>query len=82
MDSPREQGDAALNLAEVMYLAGEPTRASEFVRQAIEHYERKGATAYVARARHLAAAWTAENQQDRESRKLGTGTASGLSQSA
>jgi len=32
MDSPRKQGDAALNLAEVMYLA-------------IEHCQRTGATA-------------------------------------
>ena len=75
------QADAALNRAEINYLAGN-LRAPARCRQAIDHYLRKGATAYVARARRLAAAWTAENQQDRESRKLGTGTASGLSQSA
>jgi thioredoxin-like negative regulator of GroEL len=82
MDSPRGQGDAALNLAEVMYLAGEPTRASGLVRQAIEHYEQKGAAAYVARAHHLAAAWTAGKSTGSTPTQARQGTASGLSQSA
>jgi tetratricopeptide (TPR) repeat protein len=57
-DSPWIQGDAALNLAEVLHLAGDRTRATEMTQRAIECYQRNGATARVARARRLAAAWT------------------------
>jgi ATP/maltotriose-dependent transcriptional regulator MalT len=57
-DSPWIQGDAALNLAEVLHLAGDRTRATEMTQWAIECYQRNGATARVARARRLTAAWT------------------------
>jgi class 3 adenylate cyclase len=57
-DDPRDPADAALNRAEISYLAGDYTRVNEIVDQAVEHYARKGATAYVARARRLAAGWT------------------------
>jgi tetratricopeptide (TPR) repeat protein len=57
-DSPWEQGDTALSLAEVMYLSGDPMRAAEITQRAIECYQRNGATARVARARRLTAAWT------------------------
>jgi class 3 adenylate cyclase/tetratricopeptide (TPR) repeat protein len=56
-DAPLQQGDAALNLAEVLYLAGKPAQAEAETQRALEHYERKGATAFVARARRLAAHW-------------------------
>jgi tetratricopeptide (TPR) repeat protein len=56
-DSPWMQGDAALNLAEVMYLAGDHMRAAEMTQRAIDCYQRYGATARVARAQRLAAAW-------------------------
>jgi class 3 adenylate cyclase/tetratricopeptide (TPR) repeat protein len=56
-DSPWLQGDAALNLAEVMHLTGDRTRAAELTQRAIECYQRNGATARVARAQRLAAAW-------------------------
>jgi tetratricopeptide (TPR) repeat protein len=57
-DSLRAQGDAALSLADVMYLTGNPSGAEKAVRRASDCYRRKGATAYVARAQRLAAAWT------------------------
>jgi tetratricopeptide (TPR) repeat protein len=57
-DSPRDHGDAALQLAEVMHLTGDRTRASELTQRAIECYQRNGMTARVARARRLTAAWT------------------------
>jgi class 3 adenylate cyclase/tetratricopeptide (TPR) repeat protein len=57
-DAPWAQGGAALNLAEVMHLTGDRTRAAEMTQRAIECYQRTGATARVARARRLAAAWT------------------------
>ena len=56
-DDPRDPGDAALNHAEVRYLAGDRTQANKMLGQAIEHYKRKGATAYVVRAHRLAAEW-------------------------
>jgi len=56
-DSPAEQGDTALNLAEVLYLAGDRTRADEMTQRAIDCYLRKGATARAARAQRLAAEW-------------------------
>ncbi len=57
MDAPLQQGDAALNLAEVLYLAGNEAQAEAETQRAIEHYESKGATAYATRARRLAASW-------------------------
>ena len=57
-DSPCIQGDAALNLAEVLHLAGDRVRAAGMTQRAIECYQRNGATACVARARRLTAAWT------------------------
>jgi hypothetical protein len=57
-DSPWMQGDAALNLAEVMHLTGDRTRATEMTQRAIDCYHRNGATARVARAQRLTAAWT------------------------
>jgi class 3 adenylate cyclase/tetratricopeptide (TPR) repeat protein len=56
-DSPWMQGDAALNLAEVMHLTGDRTRATEMTQRAIDCYQRHGATARVARAQRLTAAW-------------------------
>jgi tetratricopeptide (TPR) repeat protein len=57
-DDPRDPGDAAVNRGEILYLAGDLAQADEMISQAIGHYARKGATAYVARARRLFAAWT------------------------
>jgi ATP/maltotriose-dependent transcriptional regulator MalT len=57
-DSPWMQGDAALDLAEVMHLTGDRTRAAELIQRAIDCYRRNGMTARVARAQRLAAAWT------------------------
>jgi class 3 adenylate cyclase/tetratricopeptide (TPR) repeat protein len=57
-DSPWMQGDAALNLAEVMHLTGDRMRATEMTQRAIDCYQRNGATARVARAQRLTAAWT------------------------
>jgi hypothetical protein len=56
-DDPRDPADAALNRAEIAYRAGDHGRASELIGQAIEHYQHKGATAYVTRARRFAAEW-------------------------
>jgi len=57
-DSPVEQGKAAVNLAEVLHLTGDHARAQEMAQSAIDSYQRKGATAYVARTHRLAAKWT------------------------
>jgi ATP/maltotriose-dependent transcriptional regulator MalT len=57
-DSPWLQGDAALDLAEVLYLTGDRIRATQTTQRAIECYQRNGATARVARAQRLAATWT------------------------
>jgi class 3 adenylate cyclase len=54
---PRYPGDSALYLAEILYLAGDPTRAEEMTQRAIDCYQSKGATALAARARRLAAQW-------------------------
>ena len=56
-DDPRDPADAALNRAEITHLAGDGSRASELIGQAIEHYQRKEATAYIARVHRLAAQW-------------------------
>jgi class 3 adenylate cyclase/tetratricopeptide (TPR) repeat protein len=60
-DSPKGQGDAALNLAEVLYLTGDSAQAGEMTQRAIEHYQRKGATACVSRAQRLAAEWASSS---------------------
>jgi hypothetical protein len=57
-DALEDQGDAALNLAEVQHLADDQAGAEEAAERAIDRYRRKGATARVARAQHLAAQWT------------------------
>jgi hypothetical protein len=56
-DDPRDPGDAALNRAELTYLTGDSAQADELIAEAIGHYQRKGATAYVDRARRLARTW-------------------------
>jgi predicted Zn-dependent protease len=56
-DDPRDPADAALNRAEITHLAGDRGQASELISQAIEHYQRKEATAYIARAQGMAAQW-------------------------
>jgi len=62
-DSPWMQGDAALNLAEVMHMTGDRTRATEMTQRATECYQRNGATASVARAQRHTAAWTSSSSQ-------------------
>jgi hypothetical protein len=57
-DAPLLHGDAALNLAEVLHLAGNEAGAEQETQRAIEHYAQKGATACVRRAQRLAATWT------------------------
>jgi tetratricopeptide (TPR) repeat protein len=61
-DSPIDHGDAALNLAQVMSLTGDRAGAQEAARRAVGCYQRRGATAYVARAQRLAAGWTPRNE--------------------
>jgi class 3 adenylate cyclase/tetratricopeptide (TPR) repeat protein len=56
-DSFLVHGDAALNLAEVLHLTGNPTRAAQEIQRAIDNYDRRGASGCVARARSLAATW-------------------------
>jgi tetratricopeptide (TPR) repeat protein len=56
-DTTLVQGDAAFNLAEVLNLAGNHTRAAQEVQRAVAYYELKGATACVTRARTVAATW-------------------------
>ena len=56
-DSPIYHGDAALNLAEILSLTGDRAGAEQAVRRAVSCYQHKGATAYIARARRLAAVW-------------------------
>jgi|GEM_PF-5731207 len=55
IEAPLQQGVAALTLAGVLFLGANPTRAEAEIRRAIGYYERKRATAYVERARGLAA---------------------------
>jgi class 3 adenylate cyclase/tetratricopeptide (TPR) repeat protein len=57
-DDPRDPADAALNRAEINHLAGDHTAVNDMIDEAVKHYIRKGATAYVERARRLAATWT------------------------
>ena len=56
-DDPRNPGDTALYLAEIMYLSGNPTRAGKLVQRAIDLYKSKGAIAFAKRARRLTAQW-------------------------
>jgi class 3 adenylate cyclase len=56
-DSPNWQGNAALSLAEVLYLTGDRAGSAKAAERAIACYQDKGATAYVARAQRLTAAW-------------------------
>jgi class 3 adenylate cyclase/tetratricopeptide (TPR) repeat protein len=58
-EAPLSQGDAALALAEVLYLAGDLAGGALETQRAIAHYERKGATACVANAQRLALIWGA-----------------------
>jgi class 3 adenylate cyclase/tetratricopeptide (TPR) repeat protein len=72
-DSPRALGDAALSLAEVMYLTGDLARAQKTARRATDCYRRKGASAYVARAQLLGATWTSvvhQHPDERPGRRL------------
>jgi ATP/maltotriose-dependent transcriptional regulator MalT len=57
MQSPMQEGDAALALAEVLHLAGKGVESQAETRRAIECFERKGASACVDRARRIAATW-------------------------
>jgi class 3 adenylate cyclase/tetratricopeptide (TPR) repeat protein len=57
--APLLQGDAALALAEVSHLAGNAELADAETLRAVEHYQAKGAAAYVAHARRLASTWSA-----------------------
>jgi ATP/maltotriose-dependent transcriptional regulator MalT len=68
-DALVDQGYAALNHAEVMYLADNWTGAQDAARRAMDCYRRKGAVACVARAQRLAAGWAS-----------GSSTASGVTQ--
>jgi tetratricopeptide (TPR) repeat protein len=56
--APVVQGDAALTMAEVLFLAGRQADSELALRRAIDCYEHKGATACVTHARNLRAAWT------------------------
>ena len=60
-DDPRDPGDAALNRAELNYLTGDQALAGKMIGQAIKHYKRKGATAYIARAQRLGATWASHS---------------------
>jgi hypothetical protein len=60
-DDPRDPGDAALNRAELNYLTGDQALADKMIGQAIQHYKRKEATAYVARAQRLSAMWSSRS---------------------
>jgi tetratricopeptide (TPR) repeat protein len=51
------QGDTNVALAEVFHLAGDTANAESAIRRAVELFEQKGATAYAAFARRVAATW-------------------------
>lgn len=55
--APLLKADAALALAEVLYLSGNIARAGEQAARAIDHFERKGSTAGVAQVHRLVASW-------------------------
>jgi class 3 adenylate cyclase/tetratricopeptide (TPR) repeat protein len=54
---PSDQGDAALNRAEILYLAGDSAEAEVMTQRAVASYQRNGGTARSARALRFAAAW-------------------------
>jgi Flp pilus assembly protein TadD len=54
-DEPDSQGEALLDLAEVLLLAGRPVDAEAPAREALELFELKGNVASTARARELLA---------------------------
>jgi len=54
MQAPLSQGDAALDAAEVFWLAGEPAAAAGYLEQAVAHYRHKGVTVPLDRARQFA----------------------------
>jgi tetratricopeptide (TPR) repeat protein len=55
--APLVQGDAALAMAEVLYLAGKLDESEAETRRAVDCYEQKGAPACVIHALELVAAW-------------------------
>jgi class 3 adenylate cyclase/tetratricopeptide (TPR) repeat protein len=57
--APLVHGDAALAMAEVLYLAGKVDESEAETRRAVDCYEQKGAPGCVIHARGLVAAWTA-----------------------
>jgi class 3 adenylate cyclase/tetratricopeptide (TPR) repeat protein len=57
-EAPLLKGDGALALAEVLHLSGDDHGARQAIGRAVEQYEEKGTTAYVAHARRIAATWT------------------------
>ena len=74
-DSPKEHGQAALTLAEVMDLTGDRAAAEEAAVRADDGYRHEGATAYVAWARRLAAERAARNRPPSGPAWLSPGTA-------
>ena len=54
MDAPLSQGDACLDVAEVLWLAGDPAGAVQHAERAASFYRRKGATVPLDRALRLA----------------------------
>jgi tetratricopeptide (TPR) repeat protein len=58
-DAPLLQGDANVALAEVFHLAGDETNADAAIGRAVELFEQKGAPAFAAYARRVAATWDA-----------------------
>jgi class 3 adenylate cyclase/tetratricopeptide (TPR) repeat protein len=58
-DAPLLQGDAHVALAEVFHLAGDETNAESAIRRAVKLFEQKGAPAFAAYARRVAATWDA-----------------------
>jgi class 3 adenylate cyclase/tetratricopeptide (TPR) repeat protein len=56
-EAPLLKGDAWVALAEVFHLAGDESGAETAIRRAVELFEQKGAPAYVAHARRVAATW-------------------------
>jgi class 3 adenylate cyclase/tetratricopeptide (TPR) repeat protein len=54
MDAPLSQGDACLDVAEVLWLAGDPAGALRQAERAASFYRRKGATVPLGRARRVA----------------------------
>jgi hypothetical protein len=74
-DDPRDPGDAALNRAELNYLTGDQALAGKMIGQAIQHYKRKGATAYIARAQRLGAMWASRSSAASAATRTQPGTA-------